>query len=222
VERYRIHADATLYYCTFSVADWLPVFVSERPCQIITDSLTFCHQRKQLGVDSFVIMPTHLHLIVFDREWDSNRLQLTLTDFRKFTGRQLAQFCLNAMPSCFGGALAAAAGDDREHRFWQPTCYPEFIESERFHGQKRDYCSVKPHFKGCCSHGAPPPCGGNAPTERGGYSSVPSHSSLTEHYLHDNPRRKGLVLHPSHWRWSSARSYETGEDCGVPLAPVMW
>jgi hypothetical protein len=46
VERYRIHADATLYYCTFSVVDWLPVFVSERPCRVIADSLTFCHEHK--------------------------------------------------------------------------------------------------------------------------------------------------------------------------------
>jgi REP element-mobilizing transposase RayT len=179
VERYRIHADATLYYCTFSVVDWLPVFVSQRPCQVITESLTFCHQHKQLGVDSFVIMPTHLHLVVFDREWDSSRLQQTLTDFRKFTGRQLARLCHETMPSCFSAALAAAAGDDREHRFWQPTRHPEFIESEKFHNQKRDY-------------------------------------------LHDNPRRKGLVLSPSHWRWSSARWYETGEDCAVPITPVMW
>ncbi len=171
--------DGTLYYCAFSVRDWLPVFVSEQPCQIIAESLSFCHQHKQLGVDSFVIMPAHLHLIVFDREWDSVRLQRTLTDLRKFTGRQLCRFCQEAMPSCVDGALASAASDDREHRFWHPTRHPESIESEKCHNQKRDY-------------------------------------------LHDNPRRKGLVQHPSHWRWSSARWYETGETCGVTVTPVMW
>ena len=179
MERYRIHADGALYYCTFSVVDWLPVFIGERPCQIVADSLAFCHQQKQLGIDSFVIMPTHLHLIVFDREWKSKRLQQTLTDFRKFSGRKLAQFCLDAMPPCFGASLKAAAGDDREHRFWQPTRHPEFIETEKFHNQKRDY-------------------------------------------LHDNPRRKGLVAHPSHWRWSSSLWYESGETCDVPITPVMW
>ena len=179
MERYRIHPDAALYFCTFSVVDWLPVFVSEHPCQIIADSLRFCCEQKHLGVDAFVIMPTHLHLIVFDREWDADRLQQTLRDFRKFTGRRLAELCNEAMPTCFGTALVAAAGDDREHRFWQPTRHPEAITTERFHSQKRDY-------------------------------------------LHDNPRRKGLVLHPTHWRWSSARWYETGEDCGVPITPVMW
>jgi REP element-mobilizing transposase RayT len=177
VERYRIHSDATLYYCTFAVIDWLPVFVNGRANQMISDSVRFCHEQKHLGIDSYVVMPTHLHLIVFDQEWDSARLERTLTDFRKFTGRQLVEFCSSEMPSCFNTALVNAAGDDREHRFWQATRHPEYIESVAFHKQKRDY-------------------------------------------LHDNPRRKGLVLHPAHWRWSSARWYETGEDCDVPITPV--
>ena len=179
MERYRIRADAALYFCTFSVVDWLPVFVAERPCEIIADSLRFCHEQKHLGVDAFVIMPTHLHLIVFDCDWDTERLQQTLTDFRKFTGRRLTEFCRESMPSCFLRALGDKAGDDREHRFWQRSRHPEAVTSEMFYNQKREY-------------------------------------------VHDNPRRKGLVLHSAHWRWSSARWYETGEDCGVPITPVMW
>ncbi|GMW02129.1 MAG: hypothetical protein AMXMBFR84_32650 [Candidatus Hydrogenedentota bacterium] len=31
-------------------------------------------------------------------------------------------------------------------------------------------------------------------------------------YLHDNPRRKGLVLYAEHWRFSSARYYIEGKD----------
>ena len=179
MERYRLHPDSALYFCTFTVVDWLPVFIAERPFQIIVDSLRFCHEQKHLGIDSFVVMPTHLHLIVFDCAWDTERLEQTLTEFRKFTGRELAMFCKETMPSCFASTLAASAGDDREHRFWQPTRHAESITSEKFHNQKRDY-------------------------------------------LHDNPRRKGLVLHPVHWRWSSARWYETREDCGVPITPVIW
>jgi REP-associated tyrosine transposase len=179
MERYRIHPDAALYFCTFSVVDWLPVFVAERPCQIIMDSLRFCHEQKHLNIDAFVIMPTHLHLIVFDREWDTERLEQTLTEFRKFTGRNLTKFCQEAMPACYLNTLGEAAGDDGEHRFWQSTRHPETISSEKFHSQKRDY-------------------------------------------LHDNPRRKGLVLYPTHWRYSSARWYERREDCGVPITPVMW
>src|SRR5262245_46883203 len=50
MERYRIGDDAALYFVTFSVVDWLPIFVSEEPCRIIADSLRFCHEQKCLRV----------------------------------------------------------------------------------------------------------------------------------------------------------------------------
>ena len=44
MERYRIHPDAAVYFVTYSVVEWLPVFIREATCKIVTDSLTFCHQ----------------------------------------------------------------------------------------------------------------------------------------------------------------------------------
>jgi hypothetical protein len=31
-------------------------------------------------------------------------------------------------------------------------------------------------------------------------------------YMHSNPVRKGLVLKPEHWRYSSARAWLNGEE----------
>ena len=46
--------------------------------------------------------------------------------------------------------------------------------------------------------------------------------SEKRNYLHDNPRRKGLVLDATHWRWASARWHATGQVCDVPLTMVQW
>ncbi len=59
METYRIHDDASVYFVTYSVVSWLPVFVSERACQVVTDRLAFCHTHKGLRVNACVIMPTH-------------------------------------------------------------------------------------------------------------------------------------------------------------------
>jgi putative transposase len=59
VERYRIHADAAVYYLTYLVVGWLSVFVSQASCQIVAESLSFCHRAKELHVNAYVIMPTH-------------------------------------------------------------------------------------------------------------------------------------------------------------------
>jgi putative transposase len=85
------------------------------------------------------------------------------------------------MPACFGQVLRAASGDDREHRFWQPTLHAVGIESESFYEQKLDY-------------------------------------------LHDNPRRKGLVTRGEHWRFSSASYWSSDGKVAndVILSPLEW
>ena len=181
MERYRIQPGAAVYFVTFSVVDWLPVFVSEAACRIVTDSLNFCFQQKGLCTNAFVIMPTHLHLILFHRTFDARQLSTSMADLRKFTGRSLSEFCARHMPKSFSEAFRRAATVDRSRRIWQPSRHPETIETEPFWKQKLDY-------------------------------------------LHDNPRRKGLVSHPDHWRFSSSAYYSSGGRVAsdVSIQPIDW
>ena len=148
MERYRVCPDAALYFVTYSVVDWLPVFVSEVACRIVTESLDFCHQNKALRTSAYVIMPTHFHGIFFNADFDADRLRQSLADFRKFTGRQLCDYCAAHMPSCFSETLREAAIADRQRRFWQPSRHAEAIESEWFWKQKFDYLHENPCRKG--------------------------------------------------------------------------
>ncbi|MFZ2447324.1 MAG: hypothetical protein WAW37_13280 [Syntrophobacteraceae bacterium] len=148
MERYRIQPDAAVYFVTYSVVDWLPVFVSEAACRFITDSLDYCHEHKSLRINSYVIMPTHMHAIVFDENFNPERLRRSLEDFRKFTGRSLSDFCAQHMPPCFNGALRAASTVDRNRRFWQPSRHPEGIQTEKFWKQKLNYLHDNPCRKG--------------------------------------------------------------------------
>ena len=179
MERYRIVAGVGLYYVTFTVVEWLPVFIEEAACKIITDSFNFCIQNKCLRVNAYVVMPTHLHTILFDADFHAERLKHTLDDMRKFTGRQLLDYATKHLPKSFSEEFQAHAGRDRERRFWQPTQHPVGIMSERFWKQKLDY-------------------------------------------LHYNPCRKGFVLHPEDWRFSSARYWLTREQSDVELSDVGW
>jgi REP element-mobilizing transposase RayT len=148
MENYRVHTDGSVYFLTYSIVEWLPLFVSEASCKIVTDSLIYCQETKHLRINAYVIMPTHLHLIAFDSEFDSKRLLRTLADFRKFTGRQLSDYCIKHAPSCFAQTLRDQAIADRERRLWQPSRHPESIEGERFWQQKLDYLHDNPCRKG--------------------------------------------------------------------------
>jgi hypothetical protein len=74
MERYRFHSDGALFYVTFSVVDWLPLFVAETACKIVTDSLAFCHRQKGLRVNDYVILPTHFHAILFHADFQAQAL----------------------------------------------------------------------------------------------------------------------------------------------------
>jgi len=149
--RYRIVQEHALYFITFSVVEWLPIFVDEGPCSIITDSFNYCHEHKQMHTNAYVIMPTHLHAIVFDNDFDSERLNRTLADLRKFTGRQLTEHGKHHFPRCFGSTLQRAAGKDRKHRLWQSGTHPEAIYTQPFWREKLDYIHANPIRKGLVS-----------------------------------------------------------------------
>jgi len=124
MERYRIVEDVGLYYVTFTVVEWLPVSVDEPACRIVTDSLNFCIKHKYLKVNAYIIMPTHIHAILFDMEFNSERLKHALDDMRKFTGRQLLDYSAQYLPKSFADVFKGHAGEDRQRRFWQPTQHP--------------------------------------------------------------------------------------------------
>src|SRR5262249_42000969 len=97
---------------------------------------------------AYVIMPTHMHAILFHKDFLPKVLEQVVTDFRKFTGRRLADFCAEHMPACFRTVLAEHAGVDRERRLWQPTRHPVQIETEEFWQTKNDYLHLNPVRKG--------------------------------------------------------------------------
>lgn len=181
MEIYKIQDGVALYYLTFTVIHWLPVFVAAEPCLIITESLNYCYQHKELRINAFIIMPTHLHLIAFDAEHDNERLKKTIDALRQFTGRRLADYCHQKMPAVYGQLIGTPRRQDRTNQFWQPSKHPVAIWSEDVWRTKFDY-------------------------------------------LHDNPRRKGLVHEANDWRFSSAAYWLNGqiESTDVTLTEIAW
>ena len=53
MERYRIVEGVGLYDVTFTVVEWLPVFIDETACRIITDSFNFCVTNKHFTTAGF-------------------------------------------------------------------------------------------------------------------------------------------------------------------------
>jgi len=148
MERYRIVEGIGIYYVTFTIVEWMPVFIEEATCKIFTESLNFSIKNKRLGVNAYVIMPTHTDAVVFDKDFDNEHLKHTLDDFRKFTGRQLLDYADANLPNPFGQTFRENAKEDRQRKFWQSTQHPEGIFTEKFYRQKFNYIHLNPVRKG--------------------------------------------------------------------------
>ncbi len=75
------------YFLTFTIVDWVDVFIRPVYKQIIVESLNFCVEQKGLIVYSWCLMTNHLHLIAEAKE--GNKLSHIIRDFKKFTARSL-------------------------------------------------------------------------------------------------------------------------------------
>jgi len=137
-----------LYFVTFTVVDWLPIFINREPINIITDNLNFCINERSLRVYAYVIMPNHLHMVVFDAKFDNAHLQMTLAEFRKFTGHKLADYVDNNLATSLSRVIRNNSLNDRRRLVWIPGWHAEALASEAFLNQKVEYIHQNPVRKG--------------------------------------------------------------------------
>ena len=90
-DRYFITDQNATYSLTFTIVDWVDVFIRPIYKQIIVDSLNFCIDKKGLTVFSWCLMTNHLHLIAEAKE--GYMLSHIIRDFKKYT----AYLILNAI-----------------------------------------------------------------------------------------------------------------------------
>lgn len=179
MNRYRLAEGIGVYFITFTVVDWLPIFIDEQSVQVLIDSCSYCISTKFLCVCAYVVMPNHFHAVVFDKEYDNDRLHQTLTSLRKFTGNRLADYVDRHWVRSIGNILHQSGLSDRSRQFWASGWHAEGIFTESVFRQKVDY-------------------------------------------IHMNPCRKGFVIEPQHWRWSSAGYWINGKPADIPISEVLW
>ncbi|HHX08384.1 MAG TPA: transposase [Chloroflexi bacterium] len=148
MDSYKFIDGVYVYFVTFTIVDWLPVFINPEATEIVYDSLRFCHANKYLRIHAYVIMPNHVHLLVSDADFENERLGKTLTEFRKFTGNKLAEYIDANLSEALSQTTRAKQLNDRIRQVWQPGWHAEALASEQFLMQKLNYIHENPVKKG--------------------------------------------------------------------------
>ncbi len=76
------------YFISFAVVDWIDLFTRKEYARFLLDNLIYCQRNKGLLLYSFVIMPSHVHLIAGAEKGVVTHI---LRDFKTFTSKELVR-----------------------------------------------------------------------------------------------------------------------------------
>ena len=86
-DRYTITDQNGCYFLTFTVVDWVDVFIRPVYKQVIVNSLNFCIEKKGLTIFAWCLMTNHIHLIAEAKE--GFKLSEIIRDLKKFTAHNI-------------------------------------------------------------------------------------------------------------------------------------
>ena len=147
--------DGKAYFITFTVINWLDIFLKEGYTNILIDSIKYCQQNKGLEVYAYCIMPSHVHMIAAAKD---GSLGSILRDMKKHTSKQIVKAIeennSDSKRELFLNQFYTAAKNSNRHKkhsFWQEANYPVELYSDKFIIQKETYIHMNPVKAGIVS-----------------------------------------------------------------------
>ncbi len=130
-----------LYFITASIINWIPLFKENRYMQVVLDSLSFFRNKHEIYLFAFVIMPSHIHLIL-------KPIHLTIDEFLQsfgsFTAHQMINLLKEEKRSNILDVLHEQRRDKRSSfSIWQEF-FTENIFTQKFLEQKLEYLHQNP------------------------------------------------------------------------------
>lgn len=90
--KYKFRNPEALHFVSFAVVGWIDLFIRDEYRQILLDSWIFCMEKKGLEIVGWVIMSSHVHMIVGTH---GEKLENIFRDMKKHTSKQLREAITN-------------------------------------------------------------------------------------------------------------------------------
>jgi REP element-mobilizing transposase RayT len=148
MSEYRKTYEGGLFFLTFSVVGWLDVFTRSEYSDILTKNLNYSTRHKSLKLFAYVIMPSHMHLVVRRTE---GKMGDWLRDYKSYCAKEIISAIQDNPQESRKETLlymfryfAKVQKQNKEFMFWQKTSYPVDITSAAIRKQKVDYIHQNP------------------------------------------------------------------------------
>ena len=147
--KYKVRDQDKLHFVTFTVIQWLDVFIRREYKDILLDSIRYCQQHKGLEVWAYCIMSSHAHWIL-GRHGEPS-LEGIIRDIKKYTSTKIIEaISTNEHESrrellmwLFERA-GSKNSNNTKYQFWQQHNHPIELNSNKKLDQRVDYIHNNP------------------------------------------------------------------------------
>jgi len=95
VKGYKITDQYGCYFVTFTIVGWVDIFTRKECKDIVISSLEYCQKNKGLKVHAYVIMSSHIHMVISAKE-ESIGLSNIIRDLKRHTSKILLEWVLES------------------------------------------------------------------------------------------------------------------------------
>jgi putative transposase len=148
--RYKILDQQGMNFLTFTIVEWIDLFTRPVYCDMLLSSLRYCQEKKGLLLYAYVIMPSHMHLIMATEE--ETGLSPIIQSFKSYTAKQIINYLHDKKnpESRRTWLLNHFAFNARKnsrnsiHQIWQRDNHPVLLYSPKLIRQKLNYIHLNP------------------------------------------------------------------------------
>jgi len=153
--KYKFRDKESIYFISFATVYWIDVFIRNEYKEILIDSWKFCQKEKGLDIYAWIIMSSHIHMIIGSRE---NKLEDIVRDMKSYSSRQIKRAIMEHpgesrkewMLWMFERA-GTKNSNNNNYQFWQQHNKPIELYNNEIMQQKLDYLHNNPVESGIVS-----------------------------------------------------------------------
>ena len=139
-----VHDPTHLYFITASVIHWKHIFIKDEYAEIVLNSFGWMQQQKRILLFAFVIMPSHLHVII---KPESDSIGEIIQQFGSFTAHEILKKLREDNQQDLLAVFQRNKRDQRhEHSIWQDIQAKNIYSMDFLH-QKLEYIHQNPVSK---------------------------------------------------------------------------
>jgi REP element-mobilizing transposase RayT len=150
--KYKIADQIKPHFVTFTVIDWIDIFIRDDYRSVLIDSIRYCQVNKGLEVYAYCFMTSHIHMIVSTGP-DTNLLEGTIRDMKSFTSRKIREVMENtnqiheSRKEWILKRMYQAGkcnNNNIDFQFWQQHYHPIELNTNELIDEKLEYIHLNP------------------------------------------------------------------------------